>query len=43
MKFLEEYAFKFTQFYRYALIMVVDLRERMSKFVSRVSNMVIKE
>ncbi|KAH0652607.1 hypothetical protein KY289_030285 [Solanum tuberosum] len=38
-----EYALKFTQFSKYAPTIVVDSRARMSKFVSGVSEIVVKE
>ncbi|WMV38082.1 hypothetical protein MTR67_031467 [Solanum verrucosum] len=40
---LKEYALNFTQLAKYALTMVVDSRERMSKFVSGVSDLIVKE
>ena len=40
---MREYALKFTQLSKYDLTMVVDSRTRMSKFVSGVSEMVVKE
>ncbi|WMV24398.1 hypothetical protein MTR67_017783 [Solanum verrucosum] len=40
---VNDYALKFTQLYRYAHTMVADSRARMSKFVSGVSEMVVKE
>ncbi|WMV54569.1 hypothetical protein MTR67_047954 [Solanum verrucosum] len=40
---VREYARKFTQLSKYAPTMVVDSRARMSKFVSGVSKMVVKE
>lgn len=38
-----EYAFKSTKLSRYASTMIVDPREKMSKFVSIVSEIVVKE
>lgn len=40
---VEEYTLKFTQLSRYAPEMVAEPRARMLKFVSRVSNLVLKE
>lgn len=40
---MKEYALKFTQFSKYALIIVVDSRARISKFVPGVFVMVVKE
>ena len=40
---LKKNAFKFTQLSKYAPNMIADSRARMSKFVSDVSKMVVKE
>lgn len=40
---VNEYALKFTQLSKYVPTIVVDSRTRMSKFVSSVSKMVVKE
>ncbi|WMV51370.1 hypothetical protein MTR67_044755 [Solanum verrucosum] len=40
---VKKYALKFTQLAMYALTMVADPRARMSKFVSDISNLVVKE
>lgn len=40
---VKEYSLKFTQLARYAPTMVADSRARMSKFVARVSEDVVKE
>lgn len=40
---VKEYALNLTQLYKYAPTMVVDPRKKMSKFVSGVSEMMVKE
>jgi len=40
---VKEYALKFTQLSRYAPTMVADSRAKMSKFLTGISNMVVKE
>lgn len=40
---VNEYLLKFIQWLKYALTMVVDSRSRISKFVSKVSEMMVKE
>lgn len=39
---VQEYALDFTQFSKYALEMVAELRARMSKFVNRVADSLVK-